>query len=301
MAHNGNKGVKRAKANPRERPGGTGTTVRHTGSVIELRAGQAHCVVSPSDGGRIASLAIGARELLISKPEDGNSMTWGSFVMAPWAGRIRNGAFRFNGNQYQLDLGLPPHAIHGTVYTQPWTVGDIGPTFVSMSCPLGDQWPFGGVVHQRIELDSNQLRCTVSISADELEMPAQVGWHPWFRKPDTAQFEFAQMYRRDASGIPDGQLITPPAGPWDDCFVSPLSPIQLHYADLTVTVDSDCDHWVIYDQPSQATCVEPQSGPPDGVNLRPDRLLPGEMLQRQMTIEWHVLHVGETVALATEG
>lgn len=222
----------------------------------------------------------------MTRTDDGHPMTWGSFAMVPWAGRVRNGSFRFDGNQYQLDLDLPPHAIHGTVYTQPWTVGDVGQTFVSLTCPLADHWPFGGAAAQRFELDDDRLSCTLSVTADQLAMPAQVGWHPWFRKPDSANVRFAKMYERDESGIPTGQLVDPPTGPWDDCFVQPLAPRELRYDDLTVTVDSDCDHWVIYDEPSDATCVEPQSGPPDGFTLKPDRLEPGETLTRWMTIGW---------------
>jgi aldose 1-epimerase len=44
---------------------------------------------------------------------------------------------------------------------------------------------------------------------------------------------------------------------------------------------------VVYDKPEHATCVEPQSGPPDAVNLGVATVLePGEMVQRSMTIAW---------------
>jgi aldose 1-epimerase len=254
--------------------------------VIELRAERARCIVSPTDGGRLASLTINDRELLAPKPADGDPMTWGSFPMVPWAGRVRNGAFRFDGNVYQLDLGMPPHAIHGTVYDQPWIVSDVGDSFVSLSCQIGDHWPFGGATHQRIELGAEGLRCVLSVTADQLPMPAQVGWHPWFRKPQSANLEFGRMYERDDSGIPTGQLSDPAPGPWDDCFIERRAPLELNYEEVTVTIDSDCDHWVIYDQPAEATCVEPQSGPPDGFTIRPDRLEPGQTLQRWMTIGW---------------
>ena len=51
-------------------------------------------------------------------------------------------------------------------------------------------------------------------------------------------------------------------------------------------VSSSCDHWVVYDQPEHATCVEPQSGPPDGFTLCPEVLAPGETLRHTMTIAW---------------
>src|SRR5690606_34548827 len=105
--------------------------------------------------------------------------------------------------------------------------------------------------------------------------PVTIGWHPWFVKPVTDRLEFEAMYRRGADGLPTGELVDPTPRPWDDCFVRPRGPLRLHYADpsggadqaLVVTIASDCDHWVVYDEPVHATCVEPQSGPPDAANL----------------------------------
>ena len=87
--------------------------------------------------------------------------------------------------------------------------------------------------------------------------------------------------------MPTGEIITPPPSPWDDCFVGSRHAPRLDYEHLTLTVDSDCDHWVVYDMPSHATCVEPQSGPPNAFNLGVATVLePGEILQRVMRIRW---------------
>jgi len=55
-----------------------------------------------------------------------------------------------------------------------------------------------------------------------------------------------------------------------------------------VTISADCDHWVIYDHPADATCVEPQSGPPDAFNLDlPINVVgPNAPLRRTFTIAW---------------
>ena len=100
---------------------------------------------------------------------------------------------------------------------------------------------------------------------------------------------------RDELGLPTGRLIDPSGGPWDDCFVT-SAPIRLHYdRDVApvVTVGSDCDHVVLFDRPPHATCVEPQSGPPDAPSLRADGpgggaqvVAPGTPLVRTMTITW---------------
>ena len=274
-----------------------------TQNVIELSVANSRCTVSPADGGRIAALTVEGVALLVERSDEHDDpMSWGCFPMAPFAGRVRTGRFGFEGNEYQLMPNLAPHAIHGTVYVQPWSVSNLSDSFVEMTCPLGDHWPFGGVAHQRIELTGNGLVCTLGVIADDLAMPAQVGWHPWFVKPASAQLNFAAMYRRDGAGIPAGDLVVPPEGPFDDCFVDPLAPLELRYEDdarnLTVTVGSDCACWVVYDQPRHATCVEPQSGPPDGFNVMgitasdgprsasATHLEPRQTLERTMRLSW---------------
>ena len=80
------------------------------------------------------------------------------------------------------------------------------------------------------------------------------------------------MYRRDEFGVPTGALVEPTDGPWDDCFVD-TGPVVLALRPRSRrrVTSSDCDHWVVFDEPADATCVEPQSGPPDGFNLAPRR------------------------------
>ena len=38
--------------------------------------------------------------------------------------------------------------------------------------------------------------------------------------------------------------------------------------DTRSNIDASCDHWVVYSEPADSICVEPQSEPPDFVNLR---------------------------------
>jgi aldose 1-epimerase len=116
-----------------------------------------------------------------------------------------------------------------------------------------------------------------------------VGWHPWFVKPDRLDFSPTAMYVRDDIGLPTGELIEPPSGRWDDCFINER-PVVMHYERLVapaITVASeDCDHWVVYDMPDATTCVEPQSGPPDAATIRPEVVASGRPLRHTMTIGW---------------
>jgi len=149
-------------------------------------------------------------------------------------------------------------------------------------------WELGGIATQTIAVLDDRVIATLSIEATNDPFPAEIGWHPWFPKPDRLEFSPTAMYERDEFGLPTGDLVEPSDGPWDDCFVN-TEPVVLHYdrpIAALVTVTSDCDHVVIYDQPRDTTCVEPQSGPPDAFNLLPQNVDARSPLTRTMTISW---------------
>lgn len=252
--------------------------------MIELEAGDAFVTIAPSDGGRVAQIEVGELSLL-KDDRSGGPLTWGSYPMVPWAGRVRHGRFRFDDATVQLPINLAPHAIHGTGFVSDWQVVDAGREYCELRCDLG--WQFGGTAHQHFRLDEHGLTCMLSVYAVQRAMPAVIGWHPCLRKPLQADLTFEHMYVRDADHIALATLTDPTPHPWDDCFTAPTGPLRLHYPGLTLTVGSDCDHWVVYDEPDDVTCVEPQSGPPDAFNIGgATRLDPGELLQRHMTFRW---------------
>jgi aldose 1-epimerase len=216
-------------------------------------------------------------------------MLWGSYPMAPWAGRVRHGRFRFDGIEHRLPIDAPPHAIHGTAHLDRWDVVDAGRDHCELQCDL--RWQFGGIAHQHLVLRPDGLVMLLAVAATTQRMPAVLGWHPCFHPPDAARLHFGAMYRRDDEGIPSGELVPPPPSPWDDCFVRPQQALTMRYGSpvdgLEVRLDSDCDHWVVFDELPDALCVEPQSGPPDAFNLGTAAVLePGELLQRRFEIAW---------------
>lgn len=262
------------------------------------------CEVDARRGGRLAQISAAGQPLLIDSgpavDRDPASVNWGSYPMAPWAGRIRDGRFTFFGRDHQLPANIDGgHAMHGTVFSRSWTVDDRSTNIVTLSTRLdqpGSDWPFPGTAHQVIELLAGQLRCDLSIEIDHhaqadgspVVFPGEIGWHPWFVKPDRLIFHPDAMYERDDVGLPTGRLVAPPTGPWDDCFVN-TAPVTLEYDRdhlPMITISSDCDHWVVYDMPEHATCVEPQSGPPDAFTVRPQLVTSTHPLRRTMNISW---------------
>lgn len=257
--------------------------------------------VHPDEGGRIGQIDVDGQPLLreVPEPAERDHIGWGMYPMAPWAGRIREGRFSFEGTAHQLEInhrdgdGQDPrraHSMHGTTHQRAWTVTDQTDSTIDLQCPLAGalDWPFEGVALQRIGVTARGLTLEMVVEAAAGRFPAEIGWHPWFLKPDRLEFTPALMYRRDVFGLPNRELVEPNSGPWDDCFTN-TSPVVLHYDRLAaraVRVESDCDHWVVYDEPTDATCVEPQSGPPDAFNLVHHVVTPTSPLRRRMTIAW---------------
>jgi aldose 1-epimerase len=218
--------------------------------------------------------------------------------MAPWCGRVRRGRFEWDGVTYQLRRNANPHAIHGTVFDQAWQVEESSESECRIRGECGPEWPLGGWVRQTFRLDPGGLDLEMEVHAGDAAMPASAGWHPWWRRHLSVggevelDIELGDRWERDDEGIPTGKVV--PAGPrppegWDDCFDRPESgrpPVIRWPGAAELTIESECDCVVVFDQPAHAVCVEPQTAPPDALNLGPASVLPGAPLVARMRWSW---------------
>jgi aldose 1-epimerase len=254
--------------------------------VIHLVAGDAEAAVDAEAGGRLASLVLAGQERLVT--EGAGPTLWGCFPMAPWAGRVREGRFRWAGAEHQLPLRLPPHAMHGTVLDRRWEVVRADDRAVAMAIDLGPDWPWPGRVVHEVVLAPNRLDLRLEVQAEGTAFPASCGWHPWFRRPVALDLDAASLWRRDASGIPTGELVPAPVSTagLDDCLTGLRRAPRLRWPDGAVLdVESNCEHVVVFTEPEHALCVEPQTGPPDALNLAP-RVVGPEPLVATATFRW---------------
>ncbi len=260
------------------------------GRLQGLRSGLLEVVLAPEAGGRIAQLRYDGVAWLVGEQAGGAgtpAIAWGCYPMVPWAGRIRHGSFTFDGRRRSLPANFDAHAIHGVGFTRPWHIDslDADTARLSLALPEDDYWPFGGRATQTLHLQPDRLHLHLSVEAGHQAMPAVIGWHPWFRKPDRLQFAPGTMYPRDHEGIATLPCVSPAPGPWDDCFINQAD-VLLASAGQQLRIRADADHWVIYDGAPHATCVEPQTGPPDGFTLAPNRLEPGQRLEMEVELKW---------------
>jgi len=238
-----------------------------TRSVLENA--RVRAIVDPKRGALLASLTIDGHEVLT---EDG------SFVMVPWAGRIRDGLFAVDGVTHQLPVGDDGNAIHGLGRDAAWDAVDAN----TFQCEIGAPWPTKGVARLHYEMLPDGLRTTLTWE-DGTDLPCSIGLHPSFRRRLDTGGELVltlladQMVERGDDLLPTGRLVPPQPPPWDDCFRVTGSPVLTWPGALAVTLSSSTAWWVVYDKPADAICVEPQSAPPDAFAhgaLRPDKPWP---------------------------
>jgi aldose 1-epimerase len=213
--------------------------------------------------------------------------------MAPWVGRTGWGRFSVDGTEHRLAIDHPPHAIHGTVRGVAWQVDEAGADRAVLSAPLGPGWPWPGRCEHALTLAGDCLTLTATVTAAPgAAFPAAVGWHPWFVKPSAVELEAAAMLERGDDHLPTGRRVPPPTPgdrPLDDCFEDVRWPVTVTFPDgFTLRVDAEgCRYAVLYDEPQDATCVEPSTAPPDALRSGETTLVePDRPLRATMRLRW---------------
>ncbi|MEU6810407.1 aldose 1-epimerase [Streptomyces sp. NPDC046831] len=254
---------------------------------ITLTAGDAEVTLQPGNGGRVGGLRVGGVELLRQGER------FGCFPMVPWCGRIRDGRFLDGATVQQMPLNSPPHAIHGTARDGAWRTARTTGTEAVMTYDLVDPWPYPARVTQVATLSEDALTLAMAVETYASSFPAQIGWHPWFRRNLGGQdvridFDPAWQEERGGDHLPTGHRLDPKPGPWDDCFGMPGGvDVTLTWpGQLELRVTSPEEWVVVYDEQEAAVCVEPQTGPPNGLNTLPRLVTPLEPLEATTTWSW---------------
>ena len=221
-----------------------------------------------------------------------------SFIMAPWANRIKDGKFNSNKGKYDFSTNNPfkiKHAIHGTVMFSEWKLENHSEKEILIKTNLSDPWPYKGSVKFKISLLGKKIKNELTITNEDTDiMPFSLGWHPWFKrklKKEDLNIKFDAKYKWElVDSIPSSKKInsdeipmflegfTPQPGTLDDCYrINKGSPVYLKWPEITLKINSspECSHLMIYtpiDQNSGLICVEPQTATINAFQLFEDKV-----------------------------
>ena len=130
---------------------------------ITLAAGEWRAEIAPRDGGVVRSLSVGGRPILRTMPEASDSpLDSACFPLVPYANRIAQGRFAFDGADHQLprNFGDHPHSIHGFGWQASWTAKATGADHVLLvhDHPGDTGWPWPYHAGQQVKLTSHEYR-----------------------------------------------------------------------------------------------------------------------------------------------
>lgn len=274
----------------------------------KLSHGALELWVSPEIGGSVVAFNNDSHPILRDGRGGDSPLDMASFPMIPFAGRIENGTFEYDGQEIQLPLNFLPeqHSIHGECWQQPWAITEQSKTQLTITCAgTGKVWPWEYLAKQIFTLSDHGLHLTLSLTnTSDTRMPAGFGWHPYFE---------AEGAKLDVSPgaiwntVPGCKRRTRPdalnAGPqpvstlrYDHAFDWPARSFRIisDGSDMAVRLSASdiFGHVVLYTPEGEPYfCAEPLSHAPNAINSDlPDddtglrHLAPGETLTGEITI-----------------
>ena len=135
-------------------------------------------------GGGLRRIVVGEWDVLEGYPAGGVAEGWPGAVLLPWPNRLRHGRWTWEGRDLQLDVGSPeaPHAIHGLVSWQRWTVLDLDDERLTVGTSIGPHsgYPFRLAAAVDYALTPDRLTVTVRVRNEGSgPAPFGAGMHPY--------------------------------------------------------------------------------------------------------------------------
>lgn len=255
---------------------------------ITIASGPHQAEFAPGGGGRLTRLSTGAHDWIVPLTDTawpaGQWPRAGSYPLAPYSNRIRDGVFTFNGARHALQ-SVPgrPLAIHGAGLYQAWRVRSQSVDSVDLVLEqpagvLGWPWPFECL--QRYQLDARGLSVVLAIvNLGDTPMPFGLGLHPYFTA-ERVTLHARREWVADADGLPVGSKavhvreLRRSASGCDTYLSQWEGRATLHWPDghqLALHADPAFAHLVVYTAGgSDFLCVEPVTNVADAFNLAAD-------------------------------
>lgn len=218
------------------------------------------------------------------------SDTYASSILFPFANRIQDGTYKFNGETFSFHINEPDrnNALHGLVYNKTFRVIDdktserkASITLLYEETKLSKGFPYTYSIQLKYTLKSGGLDLQVLIkNTDNKAFPFTTGWHPYFYSSD--------LYNSSLNFVSDTQLVFNDRcittdtvevsntsnfevkdKQLDDCFILKNNEVQFNTPDYNLLISSSEDHSFlqIYTPPKKdAIAIEPTTGVSDSFN-----------------------------------
>ncbi|GGP21518.1 aldose epimerase [Thermocladium modestius] len=251
-------------------------------------------------GAYVADLTYEGKPLLLRNDGKQSATRAGMALLAPFANRVRNGEYSFNGAKYKLPVNSEGHAIHGFVKNKEWKVLEKGDEFVKMELNSKGEpgYPFELSFSVSYEASKRGFNVEMAaVNAGGTNAPITMGAHPYFVHPTPRSQWFinaGNVFRLEMVGnIPTGRMVpqrlSTYIGEYDDCYRVNEDQVRLIFPhDWEIAIKLNGFHFIQLFTPSwaNAVAVEPMTGAPDAFNngIGLTVLEPGKSLRASFTI-----------------
>jgi aldose 1-epimerase len=154
-----------------------------SGEQIQIHAGDQRVVVVEVGAG-VRTYTVGEQDVLDGYDEHEMASAGRGQVLIPWPNRLQDGAYKFDGEHYQLALTEPTahNAIHGLVRWVPWAVVARAEDRVLLGYELHPQPGYPFPLELRIEYSLSEAGLRVTTTATNVgrrACPYGSGMHPY--------------------------------------------------------------------------------------------------------------------------
>lgn len=248
-------------------------TISHNNSRAEI----------DTTGAYVRNLSMGGREILMPSL-DGNDTHGGMAVMLPFANRIRNAEYKWDGKTYRLPRNNGNHSIHGLTRDAEWSVVHRGESTASLTYSLiSEGYPVP--LFLKVSYNLNDTEFNVAIEArneGKVTAPFMAGMHPYFNfdgiwalesQRNLLELNYAGQYFPDGTfkSIGPGNLGSSSGKTYDNTFIAGCPVTMVSKGTRIRIVTKEMPYLVVYSgQYSQGRSValEPMTGAPDSFNNR---------------------------------
>lgn len=232
-------------------------------------------------GSYVMKLFIDGTEIL-KQSNDGKETHGGAAVLIPFANRVRDHTYRFEGKTYQLPVDSGNHSIHGLVRHVKWDVLQKEDDSVELGYVLTDPgYPsrLHNIVKYRIDGQSFTTKFEIE-NIGERNSPVMIGVHPYFLTPGdwditadkpVKRLEYADRYfpTGEMTDFSMHQLTSKSGTAFDNCFLGD-GDLHLHNGMNHILIEREnMPYFQVYNgeyAEGKSVAIEPMTGAPDSFN-----------------------------------
>ncbi|PWH81962.1 aldose 1-epimerase [Algibacter marinivivus] len=243
-----------------------------------------------NDGGSLQELTLGGKKIISDLSPLTYDITYASSILFPFANRIKDGLYNFNGKTYQLETNQEEeqNALHGFVFNKSFKIikQNISDTCVEIVLEYIENkkskgFPFTYNIQVSYIFSKNNLCLSVSVeNTDTKVFPFTLGWHPYFLSENlyesSLRFDSKQKLkigkRNITTGIKDFCLADKfqiKNQQLDDCWILDSDNIYFYTPSYKVSINSSVKNNFLqaYTPPKKNyIAIEPTTGVSDSFN-----------------------------------